>query len=466
MSTDYQTFIARKKRRAELYGFEPVVINESLFDWQARIVRWMVRRGRAALFADTGLGKTLMQLAWCENVVAEFGPVLLLCPLGVRQQTLREAKKFKIGCDVRVVESQEECGPGINITNYDRLDKFHAGYFSGVDLDESGILKSMTGKIRNQLIAMFANTRFRLACTATPSPNDHMELGNHSQFLGVMDSSDMLNRFFYHDSGDTSKWVLRPHGKADFWKWVASWAVCIGMPSDIGGDDEGYILPGMNVERHFVQVEENEAPSGMLFNTAGCSATTIHEEKRLTCDVRVAKAAELANSWDEPVVIWCDTNQESTALTEAIDGAVEIAGSHKTAYKEQVLEDFASGKILKLVTKPSICGMGLNWQHCRKMVFAGLTYSFEAYYQSVRRIYRFGQQQQVDIHIILAETDSAINATIARKESDFAAMRSGMAEAMRTSTWEQFGLDNGKRSYTPAKSVTLPSFLGEHCASN
>jgi superfamily II DNA or RNA helicase len=462
----YEDFIARKKRRAELYGFEPTVVNINPFDWQNRIVTWMVRRGRAALFADTGLGKTLMQLLWCENVVANYGPVLLCCPLGVRQQTLREAKKFGIGCDVRVVESQEDCGPGINITNYDRLDKFHAGYFAGVDLDESGVLKSMTGKIRNQLISMFASARFRLACTATPSPNDHMELGNHAEFLGVMDSSDMLNRFFYHDSGNTAKWVIRPHGKEDFWKWVASWAVCIGMPSDIGGDDTGYILPEMRMHRHFVSVDGAHAPEGMLFNTLGCSATTIHEEKRMTCDVRVKKAARLANSWDEPVIIWCDTNQESQALVDAIDGAVEIAGSHKTSYKEQVLEDFASGKINKLVTKPSICGMGLNWQHCRKMVFAGLTYSFESYYQAIRRIYRFGQTHEVDIHIVLAETDSAINSVIARKESDFAAMRSGMAEAMRSSTWEQFGLDNGKRAYFAGKPVSIPNFIGSQHASH
>ena len=420
----------------------------------------MVRRGRAALFADTGLGKTLMQLIWSENVANNYGPVLMLCPLGVRQQTLRESQKFGIGCDVRVVECQDDCGPGINITNYDRLDKFHSGYFAGVDLDESGLLKSMTGKIRNQLVSMFKDTRFRLACTATPSPNDHMELGNHAEFLGVMDSSDMLNRFFYHDSGNTAKWVLRPHGKTDFWSWVASWAVCIGMPSDIGGIDDGYILPAMHVHRHFVEIEESNAPAGMLFNTAGCSATTIHQEKRMTCDARVAKAGDLANSMDEPVIIWCDTNQESQALIELIDGAVEIAGHHKTSYKEQALEDFASGKIHKLVTKPSICGMGLNWQHCSKMIFAGLTYSFESYYQSIRRIYRFGQSSEVDIHIILAETDSAINATIARKESDFQAMRSGMAEAMRTSTWEQFGLDNGKKSYVPTTAVSLPSFLG------
>lgn len=455
----YEDFIATKRVRAEKYGFAPKVLNEHLKDWQSLIVDWACRRGRSALFADTGLGKTLMQLCWAENVVNEAGPVLLLCPLGVRHQTVCEAKKFGIGVECKVVESASDLCEGINVTNYDKLHLMEDHMFAGVVLDESSILKSLNGKTKSRLIEQFGSTQYRLACTATPSPNDHMELGNHSEFLGVMASSDMLNRFFYHDSGNTANWVLRPHGRQSFWQWVASWAVCIGMPSDIGGSDEGYILPAMHTHRHFVDVDESIVPTGMLFNVAGCSATTIHEEKRLTCDVRVNKAAELANSWDEPVIIWCDTNQESTSLTKLIVGAKELKGSDSSARKEQLLDDFASGKLLKLVTKPSICGMGLNWQHCRKMVFAGLSYSFEAYYQAIRRIYRFMQTQEVDVHVVLAETDSAINSAIARKASDFAAMRSGMAAAMRESTWQEFGLDDHKKKYDPSISVELPKWM-------
>lgn len=457
---DYYDFIQRKRKRAERYGFTPTVMNPMMFDWQSRIVDWAVRRGRAALFADTGLGKSLMQLSWSENVAINSGPVLLLCPLGVRQQTVNEAQKFGVGCEVKVVEQESDLCEGINVTNYDKLDHFDSSWFAGVCLDESSILKSMNGKTRQKLVDLFSTTQFRLACTATPSPNDHMELGNHAEFLGVMAASDMLNRYFYHDSGDTSKWVLRPHAVKDFWQWVASWAVCIGMPSDIGGSDEGYVLPPLNVVRHFVEVEDiSDAPAGMLFNTSGMSATTIHEEKRLTCGVRVKKAAELANSFDEPCVIWCDTNQESKELSESIYNSVEIKGSDSVAHKERALADFASGHIEKIITKPSICGMGLNWQHCSKMVFAGLTYSFEQYYQAIRRIYRFGQASQSDVHIVLAETDSAINQAIARKESDFAAMRSGMAQAMRDNTWQEFGLDSGKKRYEPLSDVSLPSFL-------
>jgi len=458
-SNSYADFIASKRLRANQYGFRPEIVNSKLKDWQAIIVEWAVLRGRSAIFADTGLGKTLMQLCWSENVVRKHGPVLLLCPLGVRHQTVAEANKFGIGVECKVVESASDVCSGINVTNYDKLHLFDGSRFEGIVLDESSILKSMTGKIRGKLTVMFGGTRFKLACTATPSPNDHMELGNHSEFLGVMDASDMLNRFFYHDSGETSKWVLRPHGVSAFWEWVASWAVCIGMPSDIKGSDDGYVLPQMRVHRHFVETEDLAVPTGMLFNTLGVSATTIHEEKRMTCESRVAKAAQLANSWDEPVIIWCDTNQESDMLAENVDGAVTLSGSDSIEKKERILSDFASGKLLKLITKPKICGMGLNWQHCSKMVFAGLTYSFEQYYQAVRRIYRFGQSSEVDIHIVLAETDSAINATIARKESDFAAMRSGMAAAMRSATWQEFGLDNQKKIYQPQKAFGVPEWI-------
>lgn len=459
MTLDYKSFIASKRLRAMRYGFNPTVVNPRLKDWQARIVDWAVRRGRAAIFADTGLGKTLMQLSWAENIVANHGPVLLLCPLGVRHQTVAEAVKFGVTVECKVVESQDDLCSGINVTNYDKLHLFDPAFFAGIVLDESSVLKSMTGKIRGKLTAMFGQTQFKLACTATPSPNDNMELGNHAEFLGVMASSDMLNRFFYHDSGDTAKWVIRPHGRAAFWDWVASWAVCIGMPSDIGGSDDGYILLGLNVHRHFVSSDNLEVPSGMLFNTLGVSATTIHEEKRMTCESRVAKAVEIVSEFDEPCVIWCDTNQESEMLASMIPDARELTGSDSTADKERLLEQFASGEVLKLITKPKICGMGLNWQHCRKMVFAGLTYSFEQYYQAVRRVYRFGQQHAVDVHIVLAETDSAVNAAIARKESDFATMRSGMAEAMRNSTWQEFGLDSLKKQYLPEKEVELPAWL-------
>lgn len=457
--TGYHEFIESKRKKSQSFGFEPVSINHRLHDWQARIVEWAVRRGRSALFADTGLGKTLMELCWAENVVLKTNkPVLLLCPLGVRKQTVRESEKFGISVTCKVVNNQSECETGINVTNYDKLKHFDPSRFSGVVLGESSILKSMTGKTRSTLIEAFGGHRYRLAETATPSPNDHMELGNHSEFLSVMQSVDMLNRYFYHDSGNTSQWVLMPHGEKHFWSWVASWAVCIGMPSDIGGDDTGYILPEKRVHRHNVEIHNPEIPDGFLFSTHAMSATSVFEEKRATARERIEKATSLVPV-DRPSIVWCDTNHESDLLKEMIPDAVEVRGSDKTEVKEARLEAFSAGEIKTLVSKPSICGHGLNWQHCRDMIFSGLTYSFEQYYQAVRRIWRFGQTNPVDIHIVLAETDTALSATIARKESDFQVMRTGMAEAMRESTMREFGVDKHKQVYVAKEKMELPSWM-------
>lgn len=458
----YQEFIANKKAKVERYGFEPVVSNSNLFDWQARIVRWAVMRGRAALFAGTGLGKTLMQLCWAENVVKQAGPILLVCPLGVRLQTKKESAKFGIGCDVRLVQDQSDCGDGINITNYDRLDRFEAPQFAGVCLDESAILKGMNSKTRTLLCEMFSNTRYRLACTATPSPNDHIELGNHAEFLGVMRSLDMQSRFFYHDSGDTGTWTLMPHAASDFWAWVASWAVCIGMPSDIGGDDTGYVLPELITHRHFVELPELVLADGMLFNVGhNVSATNIHAEKRLSVEHRINKAIEIVQS--EPnrkCVVWCDSNQEQDWLELALgDACVSIQGSDKPENKERLEQQWRLGDVPVLLTKGSIFGAGMNWQHCSKMVFVGLTYSFEQYYQSIRRCWRFGQKNEVDVHLVIAETESAMQSAIARKENDFEAMRSGMAEAMRDRTLEEFGLDSAKRAKPSGNKIIVPQWM-------
>jgi len=311
------------------------------------------------------------------------------------------------------------------------------------------------------LTKRYSKTKYKLACTATPAPNDCMELGNHAEFLGVCEAVDMLNRFFYHDSGDTSKWVLMPHGAKDFWRWVSQWAICIGKPSDIGGDDTGFDLPELRVHRHVVEVSDSSPIGEYLFNVSGLTATTIHEEKRLTCEARCIKAADLVRAVDGYCVVWCDTNYEADKLIEVLPNAVEVRGADKSTDKENKLAGFSSGKIETLISKPSIAGMGMNWQHCQTMVFAGLSYSFEEYYQAIRRCWRFGQTKPVDVHIVLADSENAINSAIARKESDFDAMRCGMAEAMRESTLEEFGLREGKRLYVGDKSFGLPSFLGE-----
>jgi len=460
--THYEQFIANKRRVVSATGIEisEKILNKKLMDWQKRVVAWAIRRGRAALFEDCGMGKTFQQLEWARVVHNETKmPVVIHCPVGVRQQTKREAGKFGIKCDVAVCDDPSELIGGINLINYEKLHKFDGVKFGGVVLDESSILKGMNGKTRDLLCDRYKDTRFRLACTATPAPNDHMELGNHAEFLGVCDATDMLNRFFYHDSGDTSRWVLMPHGQKDFWSWVAQWAVCIGKPSDIGGSDKGYDIPALRVTRHIVEADVMVAPAGFLFNVSGITATTIHEEKRMTCEARCQQAKRIVEAADGPCVVWCDTNYESDMLAELMPQACEVRGDMKDTEKERKLADFSFGEYDVLISKPSIAGMGMNWQHCNRMVFAGLSYSFEMYYQAIRRCWRFGQDKPVDVHIVLADTESAINSAIARKESDFEAMRCGMADAMRESTLDEFGLREGKREYRATGKFSLPSFL-------
>ena len=444
-------------------GFDPVgELNKNLFDWQATVVDWAVRRGRAALFEECGLGKTLQQLAWGEQVVRKTNkPVILHCPVGVRQQTMREAEKFGIGCEVKVCNESSDVITGINLVNYEKIHHFDTSVFAGVVLDESSILKNALGKTKKLLVQSYRQTPYRLACTATPSPNDHIELGSHAEFIGVCEREDMLSKYFVHDGSDTSKWRLRGHAVKHFWSWVATWAVCIGKPSDIGGDDDGFSLPPLDIQRHIVAVDQRTDVDGLLFNVAGISATTIHEEKRLTCDSRCDKVAELVSDIDRPVVIWCDTNYESDALMKRMPEATEIRGTHNEKTKEERLNSFASGETKKLITKPSVAGFGMNWQHCNHQVFAGLSYSFEAYYQAVRRCWRFGQERSVNVDIVLAESESALQSAIANKETDHRLMQSGMAAAMKTATWKQIGLDTGKVQYEKGHDMNLPSFLGE-----
>ena len=260
---------------------------------------------------------------------------------------------------------------------------------------------------------------------------------------------------------DTSKWRLRGHARKHFWRWVASWAVCISKPSDIGGKDEGYDLPELNVKRHVVSADDSAPVEGLLFNVSGISATTIHEEKRLTCEARCTKVAELVNERKYPVVIWCDTNYEADSLLEKINDCIEIRGSHKESMKEDLLQRFSSGEAKRLITKPSVAGFGMNWQHCNHQVFAGLSYSFESYYQAVRRCWRFGQDKAVDVDIVLAETESALQSAVASKESDHRLMRSEMAEAMKTASRREIGIDTGKARYVTGLELKLPSFIGE-----
>lgn len=422
---EYREFIEGKRRRMPDSGFDPTELNPMLFDYQKDIVRWACRKGKAAIFADCGLGKTPMQLEWAHQVCQHVGGdamVLILAPLAVAKQTWYEG--FKFGIDVTRCRSQEDCKPGINVTNYEMLHAFDPSSFVGVVLDESSILKAYTGKIRNQIIGSFHQTPYKLACTATPSPNDHMELGNHSEFLGAMDRTEMLSMFFVHDGGDTSKWRLKGHAASAFWDFVASWAVMLRNPADMGYQLEGFDLPGLNEIVHVI--ESGIVDDSRLFAVEAEGLLEQQRARKATVEKRVSMAAMLVNSSVKPWIVWCDRNDESEQLARSIPDAVEVRGSDSPEHKEDAMLGFSSGKYRVIVTKPSICGFGMNWQHCADMCFVGLSHSYEQYYQAIRRCHRFGQTQEVNAHIITSDVEQSVVRNVMRKKEDASEMEQEM----------------------------------------
>lgn len=460
MSDAYIQFLARKRIFDPATGIQseidlPVVLK----DHQRDIVRWSLRRGRAAIFAGTGLGKTLMELAWAEKVAEYTGkPVLIFAPLAVAAQHIREATKF--GFFAKFASSQSDVGHGIHVTNYQKIDHFDLSAFGGIVLDESSILKSTDGKYRTRLIEECAKVPFRLAATATPAPNDFMELGNHAEFLGVMSYSDMLATFFTHDGGDTQKWRLKGHAETEFWKWMASWAVMLRKPSDLGYDNTGYDLPPLRYHSH--QVSVDYAPSmdtGLLFPM---EARTLQERigaRRDSIEERVALAASMTPA-DRPFVWWCNMNPEAEGLAKNIPGAVNLTGSDSDEAKERKMIDFSEGRIRVLITKPSIAGFGMNWQHCADTGFVGLNDSFEQVFQSVRRFWRFGQEKPVNVHFIASEMEGAVVANLRRKEAD--AERMAAAMVMHTSSLSSElirGMIRDRPDYNPTIPMKIPAWL-------
>lgn len=420
----YQEFLARKARVVHPAGHEVKALNPALRPDQADVVRWALRMGRAALFQDCGLGKTFEQLEWALHVP---GDVLILAPLAVAAQTKREGEKF--GIPVTVCRSQADVQPGINVTNYEMLQHFDASAFAGVVLDESSILKAYEGSTRNAIIDAFRDTPYRLACTATPAPNDYMELGNHAEFLGVMTRTEMLAMFFVHDGGETQKWRLKGHAEKDFWRWICSWAVMMRKPSDLGYSDDGFDLPPLNYHEHVIDMPASSA--GVLFDTGSPTLIERRRARRTSSDKRCAFAADLVNrERDEQWIVWCDLNAESSTLADMIPDAVEVCGSDTREQKEKALQDFTDGRTRVIVTKPSIAGHGMNWQACARMVFVGLSDSFEALYQATRRAWRFGQTRPVEAHIVTASTEGAVLANVKRKETDHEAMFTEMVKHM------------------------------------
>jgi hypothetical protein len=460
--TDYEAYLASKFTAVAPCGFDPGAIDAPyLKPFQRQLVAWALRRGRSAIFADTGLGKARMEIEWARLVAARAdSDVLILAPLAVAAQTKREADA--IGVPVTLCRDGADVQRGVNVTNYDRLHRFDASRFAGIALDESSIIKHHDAKTLAQLTEAFARTPFKLCGTATPAPNDYTELGTHAEFLGIRSRMEMLSEYFVHDASDTQTWRLKGHAREAFWQWVATWGAMVKRPSDLGDDDTGYLLPPLNVQHHVVGADHAAAQAqGLLFALDAQTLTERRTARRESMERRVAKCVSLVSGERDQWVIWCDFNAEQDALARALgDEAVSIYGSLDADEKERLHQRWLVGEKRVLISKPSIFGWGLNWQHCARVAFVGLSDSYEAFYQAVRRVWRFGQRRAVDAHVILSEPERPVLANILRKEED--ARRMGEELARATSAVVRAAVTGGQPSRATtynAHGVRLPSWI-------
>jgi superfamily II DNA or RNA helicase len=450
--SNYFDLLARKKD----LGFKadpifPKSISESLFPFQRRCLQYLLQVGRGAAFLDTGLGKTIIQTEWARHIP---GDVLIIAPLAVAYQTIEEAEKL-IGLPIRYSKDGSVEGK-VTITNYERVENFDTSRFAGVVLDESSILKGMNSKTKDMLCNLFAWTPYRLACTATPAPNDYKELGNHSEFLGIMNTNEMLTRWFVHDSANTADWRLKGHAVQSFWEWVASWAACVSRPSDLGYSDDGYNLPPLNIKTHKIETETKTAfDEGLLFDMPEVNATSLHRKRRESLEDRCDFVAGLVNSNDRPWIVWCESNDESEMLARMIPDAVEVRGSNTPDQKEERLMAFTHGKARVIVSKSSICGFGMNWQHCNDIAFASISYSYEQFYQAVRRSWRFGQKKPVNVHVVITDAEIQVWRTIERKSTDHDTMK----EHMKHAIFSNAKTSEVKVDYNPQTQGSLPEWM-------
>jgi len=462
--SEYQDFLATKAHKINDCGvmIDRDSIHPKLFEWQKDIVSWAIRKGRAAIFADTGLGKTLMQLEWARQINKK---TLILAPLAVSQQTIKEAAKLGID-NLYYVQDDNGIISERSITNYERLDKFDPSRFEAVILDESSILKSYMGKTKQALIQAFERTPYRLCCTATPSPNDLLELGNHAEFLGIMDSGEMISRWFINNTMQAGDYRLKKHAEKDFYKWLCSWAITISKPEDLGYPNKGFDLPELRLHDVVVNVPDMPVPAGMLFDISTPSATGLHKLKRHSAGSRADKVAELVNNSPDNWVVWCDTNYEADELVKLIPEAIEVRGAETLDKKESKLISFSEGKSRVIITKPEIAGFGLNWQHCHKIAFVGVSYSFERFYQAIRRCWRFGQVSPVDVYIVSSPEEQSIMEALMTKDEQFKKLKSGMVAAVKDSQIAELR-GNVERSTPPDPSYQEGDkwriWLGDSC---
>lgn len=422
----YREFLQTKTKSHIHSGFEisETELNKQLFDFQKFIVLRALNAGKYAIFADCGLGKTIMQLEWAHQVNRQTGkPVLILAPLAVAGQTIKEGEKFKIEV------SRYGSNSPIQISNYEQIENIDCSLFSGVILDESSILKNYEGATKKLIIDEFKNTPYKLACTATPSPNDPMELGNHSEFLDIMGRNEMLAMYFVHDGGETAKWRIKGHAVRSFYQFVGSWSIMLNKPDDIGFSMHGYDLPYLNLIEK--QIETPKRDNGQLFNDAIISATNFNQELRSTKEIRLVQAAEIVKSKpNESFIIWVKQNEEGDMMRQLLPEAIEVKGSDSNEWKESKLLGFANNEFRILITKQKIGAFGMNFQNCHNQIFASLDFSFEGLYQAMRRSYRFGQKEQVNIYLITTDTMANVRQSIDDKQKQFAIMQDEMSKAV------------------------------------
>lgn len=435
-------------------------LTDKLFDYQRLIVDVALKRGRFLIGAECGLGKTLMQLEW-SRIVSEYTgqPVLIVAPLGVAKQTAKEEGP-KFGYKVKICRNQTDVVPGINITNYEMIEHFNGDHFGGVVLDESSILKNFTGTTRTLLKSIFKNTKYKLCCSATPAPNEFMELLNQADFLGIQETAKALANYFINDF-KTGQWRLKGHATDAFWQWVCSWAVMISKPSDIGFCDDDYVLPKLHESTHLIEVDlmNVDDPTLGIFRNIELSATSYHHEKKITAADRVNKVKGLVSSTDEQFIIWCETNYEADLLKTAIPEALEVRGTHSSDYKEKAIDGFKTGQIRVLISKPSIFGFGMNFQNCHRAIFCGLSYSYEDYYQAVKRIHRFGQKSDVTIDIVIGTTEQKILETVEAKAAKQAEIKNQMRNSIKDIQIESLKLDSKVYDFKENLTIELPTWL-------
>jgi len=448
MSCCYSDFVKSKSTVKKRTGFKTSFSDSHLFDWQKEIVDFCAHNAGGAIFADCGLGKTIMQLEFAKNAISNGGSALVITPLAVAEQTILQ------GVDFGIEATRSKDGnfkKGITVTNYERLGYFNPSDFKCVVLDESSILKNYAGKVRKAITDFMQGVEYRLLCTATAAPNDYVEFGTSCEALGIMKRVEMLAAYFTHDSGETQKWALKGHAEKLFWEWMSTWARAIRKPSDLGYIDDGFILPEFKVNH--IQIESMPS-ADKLFAVQAVGLNEQRKEKRESLERRCAIAAEKANDHDRPFISWCGLNDESALLTKLINGAVEIAGCHSDDYKEHAMMDFSKGNIRAIVTKPSIAGFGMNWQHCSDMSYFP-THSYEQFYQATRRCWRFGQKNEVNCNLIYTESERAIVDNLLRKDNNANAMYDSIISNMK----DYQVTSKSSNLYKPKMDMEAPKWL-------